>query len=167
MKPYKVFLIFLGLLALFATYNYLFPPKHFPKNKDSQRATYISDGIRQYLLDSRDSNLENIYSKSGKKFEFKNGESKWYELLEFLTQEVYSLEKDKYGPYFKDYFNDAEDIINKLSPEYYPGYCVVILSREKYKKAPLVYSYPCKKNKDNVIKIIYSEDEFLNIVQNH
>ena len=153
------------MLFVILTYN-LFFQSNRPNQKtyDRAKSEYLMGQLNQYLLDSKDILLENIYTADGRKFNFESHKSKWYELVEFLSQEVYTSDKKVYGPYFTVRTN-ANEVIEHLTPKAYVGYSIVILSDDYSKESPVSFVYTCETESENVIRIVYSEDEFLRITK--
>lgn len=111
-------------------------------------------------------NQDNIYTAEGDKFNFESGKSKWYDLVSFLSHEVYTYDNKKYGPYFNVGTN-ADAVIDYLTPKANVGYNIVILADEYSYELPVSFVYPCETESENVIRIIYSEDEFMKITKDH
>lgn len=167
-KIYIVIIILLMILAAAVLIYKFVVESNVAKQKtyDRAKAQYIIGELTEYLTDTKDILLDNIYTAEGKKFNFENGKSKWCELVWFLSQEVYTSDNKKYGPYFNVGIN-ADAVIDYLTPRANVGYNVIILADEYSYESPVSFVYPCETESENVIRIIYSEDEFMRITKEH
>lgn len=167
-KIYTVMILFLIILAVAVLiYKFVFESNVADqKTYDRAKAQYFIGELTEFLSDSNDVLLDNIYTAEGKRFNFESGNSKWYELVEFLSQKVYTADKKEYGPYFTVGTN-ADAVIDYLTPKANVGYSIVILLDDYSYESPVSFVYPCETESENVIRIIYSEDEFMRITEEH
>lgn len=133
-------------------------PNAREKRKLYTGSVVLNSNIRKYFVESKAKNFDSIYLEDGSKFNFIDGKTKWYELVDLFSRPVYS---ENNGRQFGPYFDHNYDYNSGYKPNYqdYIGYKVLLYEDETTFSE--VYVFPVKSESENNVSIERDNNVFV------